>query len=79
MFNLLSFCSIDLKTRCRSTTHRTVVLWASAIASTRPLGHSVPQCICASNTDASSFDRRVVLRDISDGVILKVSTPVIDE
>ena len=41
-----------------------VVRWASAIASTRPIGHSDPQRICASNIDASSFDNRDVFLDI---------------
>jgi hypothetical protein len=41
-----------------------VVRWASAIASTRPIGHSDPQRICASNTDTSSFDNRDVFFDI---------------
>jgi hypothetical protein len=41
-----------------------VVRWASAIASKRPIGHSDPQRICASNTDASSLKNRDVFFDI---------------
>ena len=64
MFNLCSCVSSELKACWRSMTFSIVVRWASAIASTRPIGHSDPQRICASNTDTSSFDNRDVFFDI---------------
>ena len=64
MFKLWSCDSVDLKTCWRSMTFSTVVWWASLIAWTRPIGHSDPQRISASNSDASSFDNRDVFLDI---------------
>ena len=74
MLNSELYCSVNCNARCRSITYLTVVWWACAIASTRPFGHSVPQRICASKTDASSFDKRVVFRDIRLTVRFRAST-----